>query len=164
MAKKAKKRVTQKKPKKEERFWDGKIPEVKASLKMAWESGCSNKQACDFAGISIQSLRRYWVKHPEFKAERLRLKSMINVQSKICLYNGVQRDPALAFKVLQVKERAEYGPQVGIIKADLTGETLTTEEIENLKSVLIQEDIDFDETELIEVLQEPDKEGYDDEE
>ena len=149
---------------KRNKFFKGKEAEVTAALKVAWESGCNNLQACAFAGISYESLKKYWTKYPEFKMERKRLKQMLGIQSKMSLYNGVQSDPTLAFKVLQVKERAEFGPQVGIIKADLSEETLSPEELTNLKKVLIQEDIDFDEQEFISALQDPNQDDYGDDE
>lgn len=151
-----------KKPDKKEKFFGGKVAEVTAALKVAWESGCNNVQACAFAGISYEALKRYWTKHPEFKMERKRLKHMPNVQAKVKLYKSIQEDGALAFRFLQVKERAEYGPQVGIIKADLSGEELSEEEIKTLKDVLVQEDIEFDEEDFVQALQGPAEEEDED--
>jgi len=138
-------------------FGEQDVEEVKKKLKDAFSVGCGRKQAIAHARISKSSFDRYLKANPEFKEELLMLRHMPNIQAKFSVYKAIPKDPALAFKFLQVKERSEYGNHIGITTVDAT-ESMSDEEISEIKKIFKQENIDFEESEFLDMAEEQDPE------
>lgn len=100
----------QKKPKRES-------PDVIAKLKEAFSYDSPDVEACYYANISIDTLRRLREDSPELSIEFDRLRNQPTFHARRCVVNNSKKDPELALKYLERKRKKEFSP-----RHELTGE------------------------------------------
>jgi hypothetical protein len=112
-----------------------------AKLEQAFAYGCSDVEACIFAGINKSTLYDYCTKNPEFSDRKEGLKTMPTIRAKIVIYQALEDgDLATANKVIDRKEGSR-------VKAELcgrNGERLQTDRtVFNFVPVSNDSDINF---------------------
>lgn len=83
-------------------------PELVQKLEYAFALGCSDEEACFYADIAKQTLYSYQEKNPEFADRKAALKTRPIFLARETLIKGIQRDPDLALKMLERKNKAEF--------------------------------------------------------
>jgi 23S rRNA A1618 N6-methylase RlmF len=84
-------------------------------LEQAFAWGCSDIEACVFAGINKSTLYDYCTKNPGFTDRKETLKTTPTMKAKMVIYKAIEDgDLATANKVIDRKEGAK-------VKAELTG-------------------------------------------
>lgn len=83
-------------------------PKVLSELKTAFSMDCTDKEACDFAGISEKTLYNYQNTHPEFLQEKRGWKSEIILKARMTVVDALEKDPRLALKYLCYKLPQEF--------------------------------------------------------
>lgn len=87
----------------------GKInEEVVGLLYQAFAFGCSDAEACIFAGISKASFYEYQKKHPEVKERKELLKETPVLEARKKTLEGIKQDYNLAFSFLKSKRSDEF--------------------------------------------------------
>ncbi len=79
-----------------------------SELKTAFSMDCTDKEACDFAGISEKTLYNYQNTHPEFLQEKQGWKSEIILKARMTVVDALEKDPRLALKYLCYKLPQEF--------------------------------------------------------
>lgn len=77
-------------------------------LEEAFSLGCSDVEACFYAGISKQTLYSYQEQNPEFIDRKEALKKNPVLLARQSVIKGMESDPNLALKYLERKERKEF--------------------------------------------------------
>ena len=111
-------------------------------LEEAFVDGLSDREACIFAGIGRQTLYDYCKKNPEFSDRKEGLKMMPTINAKRTIAKAVQKDPAMALKYLERKERDEWAPPT--VKQDIK----VTSDLEDKTDEQLDEEIAAIEEEL----------------
>jgi hypothetical protein len=83
-------------------------PEVIAKLEEAFAWGCTDREACLWANISVDTLYLYQVKNPEFIKRKEALKDTPLLDSRVTVSRAVKRDPDMAMKYLERKKKDEF--------------------------------------------------------
>lgn len=105
-------------------------------LELAFLKGLSDRQACHFADISLQTLYNYCNKHPEYFERKEQLKLNPTIQAKLNVAEGIESgDVELSKWYLERKAKDEFSTkqEVGLsgeVNNPLSG--LTTEELKKL--------------------------------
>jgi len=98
--------------KKEQKTKEGRptviTDKVLSELKIAFSMDCTDKEACDFAGISEKTLYNYQKTHPEFLQEKQGWKSEIILKARMVVVDALQKDARLALKYLCYKCPQEF--------------------------------------------------------
>lgn len=81
---------------------------ILSKLSVAWEMGCSDREACLHAGISPQALVRYKQKYPEIKEYADLLREQPIFTARKAVVKELPKNPALSFRFLQSKLPAEF--------------------------------------------------------
>ena len=76
-------------------------------LLTAYSYGCTDVEACLFAGISRTTLYKYMKKHPDFKNIREDLKQYPVLYARQCLFDHIKQNPTISLKILE-KLAKEY--------------------------------------------------------
>lgn len=81
-------------------------------LEHAFKIGCTDEQACLYAGISHNQLE-YYIKeiNPEFRAKKELLKEMNIIHARQTVSDSLKQDPGTAFRYLERKQKDEFAPQ-----------------------------------------------------
>lgn len=113
--------------------------DVIAKLEQAFAIGCTDLEACLFAGVSKDALYYYQHKNPKFTERKEQLKETPILKARTSVVNKLEADAELALKFLERKKKDEFSPRVekknsGEIKH--TFEKLTKEQRETLKQSL----------------------------
>lgn len=88
-------------------------PEVIAKLEEAFAWGCSDREACLWAGIAEPTLYLYQEKHPEFIDRKAALKDTVILKSRKTVANAVERgDRDTAKWILERKKKDEFSTKV----------------------------------------------------
>jgi hypothetical protein len=82
--------------------------ELLDKLEYAFALGCSDREACLYAGVSPAALYKYQEKHPEFAERKADLKESPVLLARESVNKGIKRDPKLAFAYLKAKKRDEF--------------------------------------------------------
>ena len=82
---------------------------VLAKLEQAYSLGCSDGEACLYAGINPATLYKYQQKHPDFIERKNLLKKKPVLLARKTVIKGMQKDPNLAMKFLEKRKRDEFG-------------------------------------------------------
>jgi hypothetical protein len=77
-------------------------------LEQAFSYGCTDIEACLYAGISKQTLYNYQDKNPEFVDRKEALKETPILLARKTVVEALKDDPALALKFLERKRRDEF--------------------------------------------------------
>lgn len=68
----------------------------------AFSWGCSDAEACDYAGISVEDLGKYLTKNPEFGEQKNKLRNLPIVLLKKRLFEGIgDAKPETCLKILE---------------------------------------------------------------
>ena len=109
---------------------------VLQKLEFAFLKGLSDREACQLADISMQTLYNYCNKHPEYFERKELLKERPKIQAKLNVADGIESgDIELSKWYLERKARDEFSTKQEV---GLTGEVnnplsgLTTEELKKL--------------------------------
>lgn len=79
-------------------------------LEKAFMAGLSDRKACIFAGISHQTLYDYCKVHESFSDRKEQLKKMPSINAQMTIAKAIKKDPGMALKYLERKERKEWAP------------------------------------------------------
>ena len=91
-------------------------PETIAKLEEAFAWGCSDIEACLWAGIAKQTLYLYQEKHPEFIDRKEALKENPVLLARKSVVRQLQRDGKLAMDYLSRKKKDEFSA-----RSEMTG-------------------------------------------
>lgn len=79
-----------------------------SKLKQAFLWGCTNKEACFYADVSLPAFYRYLKENPEFRDEKELLKCNLTMLARIAIMKGIN-DPRIAMRYLEKKKPEEFG-------------------------------------------------------
>lgn len=85
-------------------------------LEKAFSIGCSDREACLYAGISGTALYNHQKRHPEFVERKKLLKSNPILKARTSVFTHLGTDPRLALKFLERKRKKEFS-----IRSEVTG-------------------------------------------
>lgn len=91
-------------------------PETIAKLEEAFAWGCTDREACLWAGISEEALYLYQGKNPDFIKRKEALKDTPILDSRATVARAVRRDPDMAMKYLERKKKDEFS-----LRQEMTG-------------------------------------------
>ena len=110
-------------------------------LEEAFALGCTDVEACFYAGIVKQTLYEYENKHPEFNDRKAALKESPVLLARTSVVKAIPGDPDLALKYLERKKKDEFSlRQETAISCSLDLENATREELEAELAALKGED------------------------
>lgn len=78
-------------------------------LEWAFKLGATDKEACNNAGISPQTLYNYQLKNPDFLEQKEAFKATPVFKARKALVDALGSDPYLALKYLEKKLPEEFG-------------------------------------------------------
>ncbi len=81
---------------------------IVSKLEEAFSLGCSDLEACFYAGISKQCLYDYQKLNPEFADRKESLKQRPILLARKTVVDGIQDDPDLALRFLERKKKDEF--------------------------------------------------------
>ena len=96
-------------------------PEVLAKLEQAFGMGCSDKEACLYADISMDALYNHQNRHPDFAEWKALLKEKPVLKARNTVVTSLS-DPETAKWYLERKTKGEFNSRHGI---ELTGEVIS---------------------------------------
>lgn len=96
--------------------------DVLAKLKIAFQVGATDEEACRHAGISKNALISHIERHPEYKEEKEALKESSVLKARVKIFNSIDKDVNTARWILEKKRRKEFGNKLYIDGSILTGE------------------------------------------
>ena len=102
------------------------VVSVLANLDQAFAIGCTDKEACGYADISLDALYRYERKHEAFRNRKQLLKEKPILQARTTVVKGLENDKEFSLKFLERKKRHEFSPHSTVIIDD--GKGVLTEE------------------------------------
>lgn len=82
--------------------------EILLKLEAAFCMGCTDKEACQFAGIGLATLYNYQKDHPEFLEEKDLWKENPILKARMTVYTSMGFNAELAMKFLERKKRDEF--------------------------------------------------------
>lgn len=91
-------------------------PEVIAKLEEAFAWGCTDREACLWADIAVQTLYLYQEKNPEFIERKASLKETPIMVARKSVVQGMKKDSDLSLKFLERKKKDEFS-----LRSELTG-------------------------------------------
>lgn len=83
-------------------------PAVIAKLEEAFAWGCTDREACLWAGIAEPTLYLWQEKNPKFIERKEALKDTPILDSRMTVSRAVKRDPDMAMKYLERKKKNEF--------------------------------------------------------
>ncbi len=92
-------------------------PEVLAKLEHAFGIGCSDKEACLYAGISMDALYNYQNRRPDFGEWKALLKEKPVLKARSVVVNSLS-DPETSKWYLERKTKGEFNARAAL---ELTG-------------------------------------------
>lgn len=117
-------------------------PETINKLEEAFALGCTDREACLFAGITPPTLYDYQKLNPDFLTRKELLKENPVLLARTSVVNGLSGDPDLALKFLERKKKDEFSPkQINENTEKVELEEATIEELEAELEKLRQEEI-----------------------
>jgi len=88
-------------------------PEKIAQLEQAFALGCSDLEACLYAGITKTTLYSYQDKNPGFAARKQLLKETPTIRARKSVVKALDSDHSHALRYLERKKKDEFGLKVG---------------------------------------------------
>jgi len=82
-----------------------------SKLEEAFAMGCTDPEACLYAGISIHSLYRYQAEHPDFATRKHELKETPVLKARKRVVDEISNDTKAAQWYLERKRSDEFGPK-----------------------------------------------------
>jgi len=92
--------------------------EIVGKLEHAFLMGCTDLEACFYAGISKQALYDYQDRHPSYVDRKERLKQNPIFLARTTLVDNLANNPELALKFLERKLKAEFSTRVETTGSD----------------------------------------------
>jgi hypothetical protein len=89
-------------------------------LEYAFSLGCSDNEACLHANISPATLYNHQEKNPEFLERKRLLKDSPIFIARQAVIRGMQKNPELALKFLERKNKKEFSLRTEVTGADGT--------------------------------------------
>lgn len=89
-------------------------PVVIAKLEEAFAWGCTDIEACLWAGIDKSTLYNYQEKNPSFVDRKESLKETPILQARKTVVAAVEKDPKIAMDYLSRKAKKEFGNNVDV--------------------------------------------------
>ena len=83
-------------------------PEVIAKLEEAFAWGCTDREACLWAGIAVSTLQLHQDREPEFIERKEALKDTPVLLARKSVVNKLPRDSDLSLKYLERKKKNEF--------------------------------------------------------
>ena len=83
-------------------------PETLLKLEQAFGFGCTDLEACLFAGIGKSTFYEYQKKNPHFLDRKLELKETPVLKARQAVLDGFESDSKLAFDYLKNKKSDEF--------------------------------------------------------
>lgn len=117
-------------------------PDVLHSLRQAFSIGCTDVEACAYAGIAEKTLYNYANEHPEFLQEKEELKKHPILKAKKMVFDNIEKNVAVAQWYLEKKCRKEFGNTLDVdlaIKEKPDLSMLSAETIKQLADQAIKE-------------------------
>jgi len=105
-------------------------------LEEAFAFGCSDIEACLFAGISKQCLYNYQHKNPEFIDRKEMLKKTPVMIARKTVVDDLETNPDMALKYLERKNKKEFSLRTENLNAEVTKDDLKEMEDEQLDAEL----------------------------
>lgn len=88
-------------------------PDIVNKLEQAFSMGCSDLEACLYAGISKQTLYNYQAKNPEFVDRKEQLKEQLVLKARTVIANALnEKDKVTAQWYLERKAKNEFSTKV----------------------------------------------------
>lgn len=114
---------------------------VVQKLEKAFIAGLSDREACLYAGAAESTFYDYCNANPEFSERKELLKKTPVLNSKMTIARAVKKDPAMALKLLERKERKEWAPPTVKQDVHLTNEVgdKTDEQLDDELAALEEE-------------------------
>lgn len=82
---------------------------VLSELRLAWDVGASDREACFHAGISEAALYRYIEKHPELREEKEMRKDNMILKARMVVFGAIEKnDHETAKWYLEKKKKDEF--------------------------------------------------------
>jgi len=91
-------------------------PDVLRKLEEAFALGCSDVEACFFAGLPKSTFYDYQQVHPEFSERKEVLKSRPVLLARQSVLRGLQEDATLALRFLERVKKDEFS-----LRQEITG-------------------------------------------
>jgi len=85
-------------------------PKAVQQLEEAFALGCTDGEACLYAGISKSTFFNYQRENPKFLDKKELLKQRPVLLARQSVIDGLEGNPELALKFLERKRRDEFGP------------------------------------------------------
>jgi hypothetical protein len=87
-------------------------PETIQKLEEAFALGCTDLEACLYAGISKSTLYNYQEKNPKFVERKEELKETPVLLARTTVINSLKKNPDMAMKYLERKKKDEFSLRV----------------------------------------------------
>jgi len=91
-------------------------------LEQAWALGCTDLEACFYAGVSKDALYDYEATYPKFVLRKELLKQRPVLEARQTLVKSIKTDPDMALKFLERKLKGEFSTRQEMTGKD--GESL----------------------------------------
>lgn len=108
-----------------------------SKLKQAFLWGCTDKEACFYANISLPAFYRYLKENPEFRDEKDQFKTNITIIARVAIMKGLS-DPWLAMRYLERKRPEEFGLKQKVEITTKSASTITDEEFNKILDIYMQ--------------------------
>lgn len=95
------------------RWWKTN-PEKLTKLEQAFSFGCTDKEACGFAGISEKQLYYYERINPEFGSRKAVLKDALVLQARMIVASRMKESYGNAMDYLKKKRKHEFGENISL--------------------------------------------------
>ncbi len=82
--------------------------ETLGKLEYAFAIGCSDREACEYAGINPDSLYSYQKKYPEFSERKTHLKERVILKARKKIYDALDVDTKVAQWLLERLRPKEF--------------------------------------------------------
>lgn len=81
-------------------------------LETAFSFGCSDKEACIYAGLSPATLYDYQINHPEFAERKGLLKTLPEISARQAAVGSFKSRPDIAMRWLEAKLPVEFNTKI----------------------------------------------------
>lgn len=84
--------------------------QVLAMLREVYKLGCTDEEACAYAGISVAALQRYFDRVPQFRQERANLQELPVIKARSNIISAIsEKNVAVSQWYMERKRRKEFG-------------------------------------------------------
>lgn len=106
-------------------------------LLIAFSYGCTNAEACQFAGINDRTLKKFFDEEPGFKEFCMQSKLKPIMMARKAVIDAFESKPELALKFLERVKKDEFGPTAKLEhKHSITLEGILSEIMDGSKNIV----------------------------